>query len=177
MRKFKPPPAEEVWRTKYGATHLPFPKIWSIKCTFGTPRDTQTWLKAMHRTLYVAKHDNSWPDQRCLACWIDLENIKHLADCQTIRGGLWYPIIRLLIKLGMPPPTDISAFIMLGRINNTKVITKTLAGLMFIAWRCLYAAIVSNRFDNSPFQLHSILKRTYQIQYARVVAYGEKWQK
>ena len=49
------------------------------------------------------------------------------------------------------------------------------SGLMFIAWRCLYAAIVGSRVDNRPLNLEYAYYRTLQMTITRVRAYGEKW--
>ena len=46
---------------------------------------------------------------------------------------------------------------------------------MFIAWRCLYAAIVGSRVDERPLNLEYAYKRTLQICITRLRAYGEKW--
>ena len=46
---------------------------------------------------------------------------------------------------------------------------------MFIAWRCLYAAIVGSRVDNRPLNLDYAYKRTLQLCITRLKAYGEKW--
>ena len=59
--------------------------------------------------------------------------------------------------------------------NTVKVITPDQAGLMFIAWRCLYAAIVGSRVDERPLNLEYAYKRTLQICITRLRAYGEKW--
>ena len=46
---------------------------------------------------------------------------------------------------------------------------------MFIAWRCLYAAIVGSRVDERPLNLEYAYKRTLQMCITRLRAYGEKW--
>ena len=76
--------------------------------------------------------------------------MKHLAECPIIRKEFWEQIFALIGKLGFTPPSeeDTLIYITLGcyREGNTlKVITPDQAGLMFIAWRCLYAAIVGSR--------------------------------
>ena len=48
---------------------------------------------------------------------------------------------------------------------------------MFIAWRCLYAAIVHSRVDKTPLRLTSAYNRTLQMTITRLRAYGEFWRR
>ena len=46
---------------------------------------------------------------------------------------------------------------------------------MFIAWRCLYAAVVSSRVDGTPIRLDRAYNRVFQMTISRLKANGEKW--
>ena len=47
-----------------------------------------------------------------------------------------------------------------------------MAGLMCIAWRCLYAEIVASRVDQRPIKLAHAYKRTVQMCISRLKAYA-----
>ena len=70
----KPPPAQAVWDSKMGAVN--WKKVWRIKSFFTTPRDQATWLKLLHRNLYVNQRD---PDTygKCNAHGCGQEEICH----------------------------------------------------------------------------------------------------
>ena len=78
----------------------------------------------------------------------NVDFILHLIDCPIIRSEFWDEILEILRRFGMKQPDNISAFIALGRIDSTTVVDKHLAGIMFLAWRCLlYAEITRARID------------------------------
>ena len=54
LRKMKPPAAERAWSIRLNEPNLPWPLIWMIRSFYASPRDEFTWLRVMHRTLYVA---------------------------------------------------------------------------------------------------------------------------
>ena len=81
--RMKPPACQEAWEdpTRLGP-NLPFQKIWKIKSFFTTPRDEVTWLKLMHRNLWVANRDKAVTDPKCGATGCnEVESMIHLAVC------------------------------------------------------------------------------------------------
>ena len=94
---------------------IPWTSVWKIRSFYASPRDQFTWLKVMHRNLYVAGTRTDIPDTSCRACDVK-ENILHLAECPIIRDEFWNPIIELMGDMGMPAPVDDerTAFILLG---------------------------------------------------------------
>ena len=177
-RKMTPPAAEKAWEQRLGL-RLPWDKIWKLKSYYASPRDQFTWLRLMHRNLHVAGHRKDLADTSCRAC-TDKETMKHLAECSIIKEEFWKEIFALVQKLGFKPPVedDHLIYVLLGcyREGDTvKVITPDQAGLMFIAWRCLYAEIVGSRVDERPLNLGYAYKRTLKMCITRLRAYGEKW--
>ena len=85
---------------------LPWSKVWGLKTMYVTPRDILTWIKLKHRNLYVAKHDNSIENQKCLACDDELEGMVHLTECDKIREDYWFHVISLMSDLGLEPPSE-----------------------------------------------------------------------
>ena len=181
LRQFKRPAAEKTWPPRLGLTRegIPFGKIWRIKSFFITARDKLQWTKAWHRTLYTVGKDTSAESNKCMAC-DDVENILHLAKCPIIRAEFWDEVMKLLTDLGMAQPEDKTAFIVLGRITAKKVIDKHLAGIMFLAWRCLYAEITRARIEHDNPDMKAALKRIGTITVTRLMTYGygaywKKW--
>ena len=154
---------------------IPWHKVWSIKSFYATPRDQFTWLKVMHRNLFVAGNGGAG-DTACRAC-PQRENIEHLVRCSVIQADFWKPLIALMKAMGFPaPPSGEEApFLLLGRLTDTTVVDSNQAGLMFIAWRCLYAAVVSSRVDGTPLHLDRAYNRVFQMTISRLKANGEKW--
>ena len=77
-----------------------------------------------------------------------------------------------------PDPSEVHAFLVLGvykKDNETRVVRPEQSGLLFIAWRCLYAAVVGSRVEDKPLNLEYAYYRTLQMTITRVTAYGEKW--
>ena len=127
LEKFKPPRSQEVWPEKLdtAAVHIqiPWAKVWKIKSYFITPRDRMTWLKVMHRNLFVAKNDNRLtPAQKSCRFCDHTENILHLIRCSKIEEGFWTPLITLMEDLGLPSPTDVPSFLAVGRLTDTTVV-------------------------------------------------------
>ena len=50
-------------------------------------------------------------------------------------------------------------------------------GVVFLAWRCLYAEVVDARIHNRKLQLHKTLLRTMRMLISRLLANGHKWHK
>ena len=49
------------------------------------------------------------------------------------------------------------------------------AGIMFLAWRCLYAEVVKARLEDKRLDLENAYKRTIQMTIGRLQAQGVKW--
>ena len=135
--------------------------MWRIRSFFTTPRDQATWLKLLHRNLYVANKDPSLADSTCCAngCHTN-ESMLHLAVCGVIKAEFWDRVATLLDKLNIPRGTG-PRFWITGRRTDGKYIDVEGAGILFLAWRCLYAETVRARINNE----HLKLKHAY----ARVV--------
>ena len=106
-----------------------------------------------------------------MACPVT-ENILHLAECPIIKQEFWNKILETLERLGMPQPQHESAFLVLGRIDADTVIDKYLAGVIFLAWRCLYAEITRARIEKGTPDLQVALRRTGSMIITRLTAYG-----
>ena len=176
VRKMKPPTCEERW-VEPGRLPMTIPwrKIWRIRTFYASPRDQLTWLKVMHRNLYLA--GNSEDDNSCLVC-DDKENVIHLVRCKTILTTFWDRIARVMQRMGFHVPSgklEYEAFWLLGRMDQTSAVGPEQAGIMFIAWRCLYAAIVHSRVEKVSLDLEHAYNRIWQMTITRLRAEGEKW--
>ena len=172
LKKFVPPASEEAWRTRVQTTLL-WEEAWKIRSIFATPRDQLTWLKLQHRTLYTLGHDTS-TDGMCRAC-TEKENQLHLIQCDVIRAEFWSPVMNLLERLDMYPPESIEAFLITGQLTPTSIADPAYTDVVCISWRCLYAAIVESRLENSALKLQAAYDRMVSMVHGRVRAYGEKW--
>ena len=75
----------------------------------------------------------------------------------------------------MPQPQNTSAFIALGILKDDEVIEKNVAGVMFLAWRCIYAAIVTSRIEQKPLDTEKAYKRLISMLISRYTAEAEFW--
>ena len=71
--------------------------------------------------------------------------------------------------MGLKPPEDDTAFLVLGRINADSVIDTHLTGVMLLAWRCLYAEITRVRIYKENPDIGAALVRTGAMCITRVV--------
>ena len=126
----------KVWNEKR-QEDLHFAGTWKIKSFYATPRDQVTWLKLQHRTLYTVGHRTDM-DNTCMAC-PEKENQEHLVECGVIREEFWDPILKLLTDMGMEVPHNVGNFLIAGHMRRRKVISNNYSGIVFLAWRCLYA--------------------------------------
>ena len=77
-------------------------------------------------------------DNTCMAC-PEKENQEHLVECGVIRDEFWDPILKLLTDMGMEVPHNVGNFLIAGHMRRRKVISNNYSGIVFLAWRCLYA--------------------------------------
>ena len=68
-------------------------------------------------------------------------------------------------------------FISFGLLRDDKFTCPEGAGMLAIAWRCLYAEIVGARVEQRNTNMDNALKRAASMLHSRVLAYGEKWLK
>lgn len=178
LRRFKRPAAERAWPPRLGLSDkdVPFHKVWKIKSFFTSARDRLQWTKVWHRTLYTVGKDTSANSNKCMAC-DEEENILHLATCHVIKTEFWDEIVSLLVELGMKQPVDLAAFITLGLITMEEVIDKHLAGIMFLAWRCLYAEITRARIEHTNPDMQAAIRRVGTLTVTRLTAYGAHWKR
>ena len=150
-------------------------KVWKIRSFFTTPRDQATWLKLLHRNLYVANRDPSLANSTCSAagCRED-ESMLHLVKCPVINAEFWDRVALILDKLGIPRGTG-PQFWIAGKRTDGKYIDKEGAGILFLAWRCLYAETVRARLSGEQLKLKHAYARTILMTISRLKAQGQKW--
>ena len=169
----KPPPAIQAWTQRLG--NVKWEKVWRLRSFFTTPRDQATWLKLIHRNLFVANRDPDAVDQTCKArdCGHD-ESMLHLARCTIITRDYWTRIENLLKQLDIPEGNG-PRFWITGERQDGQYADREGAGVIFLAWRCLYAETIQARTKN----VHLNLKRTYTrlilMIISRLKAQGLKW--
>ena len=81
----------------------------------------------------------------------------------------------LLGRLDMDSPESVEAFLITGQLTSTNIAHPAYTDVVCISWRCLYAAIVESRLDNSALKLQAAYDRMVSMVHGRVRAYGEKW--
>ena len=173
LRKFVPPASEAAWNERRG-TELRWRDCWKLTSFFATPRDQVTWLKFQHRTLYTVGHDKTASDGACRACE-EKETQLHLVTCGVLRSEFWDKVIELMIATGMSEPTDWTNFLITGQLSDVETVDREYTGVLFIAFRCLYAAITESRVDSVPLDLGAAYDRTVSMVASRLNAVGEKW--
>lgn len=176
MTRWKPPAAEKKWENIFNM-QINWSHIWGLSSPYTTPRDETTWLKLMHRTLWVAKYDSEVADKSCkhknCNC---IESMRHLAECQHICTEFWKPVEEILIKCGLQMENTLE-FRILGLCYNKQKMNEELVGAVYMAWRCLYAEIT--RCKTTPD--HPFIDCTYtfqkwlQLLISRLKAYGCRW--
>ena len=67
------------------------------------------------------------------------------------------------------------AFCALGRTDQHTVVDKNYSGVLFLAWRCLYAELVRGRVEDVKPVIKNAYRRTLIMLVTRLTAYGEKW--
>ena len=143
--RMKPPLAETTWADRLGRTN--FSKVWGIRADYVTPRDQVSWLKIQHRNLRVAA-SGGFQDTKCRVrgCRAE-ENQEHLVSCPGIQRDFWVSVAILMNHLGMSV-TNSSKTWLLGIKTDGSQVSREEAAVIFWAWRCLYAEVVSARVGN-----------------------------
>ena len=90
---------------------------------------------------------------------------------------MWSPLTTLFIRMGFTAGQHLTSFLVLGRLTKDKVVTKNQSGMLFIAWRCLYAELVRGRIENVRPNIRQAYLRTLIMAVTRLRAYGERWLK
>ena len=75
----------------------------------------------------------------------------------------------------MEEPEDVADFLVTGQLSDTKTAPREYLGVVFIAFRCLYAEITASRIDQVPLNLSAAYDRTVSMVVSRLNAVGEKW--
>ena len=148
-------------------------KTWAITNWYATPRDQMAWLKLQHRTLYVAQREAP-PLNVCRACGEE-EKQQHLVECDVIYQGFWKDLIEMAEAAGMPTPNDIPTFLLSGDLGKDsrgrdRTVSNDHSGIFFIGWRCIYAAIVNSRIEDTLLKDETALKRAVSMIISRIRA-------
>jgi len=77
-------------------------------------------------------------------------------------------------RLGLEQSRNTS-FVIAGKIQGRKYVGEESAGMMFLAWRCLYAEVVKARLEDKRLDLENAYRRTIQMTISRLKAQGVKW--
>jgi len=170
--RMKPPLAETTWADRLGRTD--FSKVWGIRADYVTPRDQVSWLKVQHRNLRVAA-SGGFQDTKCRVrgCRGE-ENQEHLVSCPGIQRDFWVSVAILMNHLGMSV-TNTSKTWLLGIKADGSRVSREEAAIIFWAWRCLYAEVVSARVGNQQMNPSKAYANLTRMAYTRVKAYGAKW--
>jgi len=173
QRKFKPPLGSQAkWQERLGL-FLNWYKIWKIKSLFASPRDQITWLKLMHRNLYIPPNPEDNTDESCPFCHVKF-NEQHLSECKELIDKVWNPLLALLHSIHGIQPDNIPVFITLGQISKDEVICKHLSVLLFLAWRCVYAEIIQGRLENKKIKYSRAYHRAISMTITRITAYARR---
>ena len=79
-----------------------------------------------------------------------------------------------MVRLGMQPARG-AAFWLVGRIGRNEYVDREMAGMIFIAWRCLYAEVVGARMDDARLNLKRTYARFVGLVISRLQAHGVRW--
>ena len=128
----------------------------------------------IHRNLYVNQRDPD-TDGKCNAHGCNQEeSMSHLATCQHIRRGFWQKLESLMQRLGMKGGTRPRFWIFGERDDGTYADNEEM-GIVFLAWRCLYAETVHARKETTKLRFDATYARTVLMIISRLKAQGQKW--
>ena len=181
LATMKPPAAQDYWNNKI--PDLWWNLVWGGKTLYATPRDKIAQLQLKHRNLWVAKHGGC-DNTTCNAHGCTQEESQlHLWECQIIQRDFWRIIKQDMRHLGFVPEDEITYWILgvTKKDEHTGRPMRSLpneeAGIVYIAWRALYAEIVKRRLEGGALNLKEARYKTWRMVLARVKAYGARWRK
>ena len=149
-------------------------KIWKIKPKYVSPRDTATWLKLLHRTLWVAKNGGGDPTCSAQGCHHEGSQ-QHLMECQVIKTQFWDKVVEYMEALDLE--AENTPHFWMGVQANKKPVTSEQATVIVIAWRALYAADVHARLNDKNMNLRNAFRQMTRLVLSRVKAHGAKWRR
>ena len=91
-----------------------------------------------------------------------------------IKAEFWDRIATLFGKLGIPGGSG-PRFWITGERADGKYVDVEGAGILFLAWRCLYAETVRARTNNESLKLKHAYARVVLMSISRFKAQGQKW--
>ena len=74
------------------------------------------------------------------------------------------------------PTIDRELFLILGRLDDNRVVDQPQAGMLFLAWRCLYAAVTQAKLEDRRLLLLVAYERFVRMLHGRINAHGRQWQ-
>jgi len=80
-----------------------------------------------------------------------------------------------MIDFGLDEPNGRVMFILTGTMERDKVVKDPYAGMLIMAWRCLYAAITKGRIEKKEVDFGEAMSRWLLMLNTRATAFGEKW--
>ena len=99
-----------------------------------------------------------------------------IAECDKIRRNFWDRILTDMQDLGMPGPENTRTFLITGLVNE-KAAGQDQAGMLMIAWRCLYAEVVKARLEGGNLNFDNAYRRVIEMTISRLQAHGTKWRR
>ena len=106
--------------------------------------------------------------------------MTHLATCHVFRTCFWDPILEVMKRMNLRTPgdhSDTTLFLLLGLYDHAgkwKAVPQESAGILFIAWRCLYAEITQVSKEGKKMNLPRVELRVWKMVHSRLTAFGEK---
>ena len=84
-----------------------------------------------------------------------------------------------MIFLGMPAPQHQGHMIKIGLLDGSgdRVVQGEQAGMIFLAWRCLYAEVTKGRIEGTTVSPLRAYKRTLAMIHTRWIAESARWVK
>ena len=105
------------------------------------------------------------------------EGQTHTCECPVLRREYWKHFLRILKDTGTPVPPDgeVTALLAVGRLSDTQMISNESSGVLFAAWRALYAEIIRSRIEETRPNWRRAARRGVGLLINRLVARGEFW--
>ena len=139
----------------------------SIRTVFTNDDDEKTWLKLLHRNLYVRRGDSSLTEQQqvCRVCEGFRERMTHLWQCPKIKP-FWKELFAFTRASGTPAPQSMEIAIIFGLwehngpIEDQKLGPTYCLALLRLGWRKMYAAFCKVSLEQKKFRWQSVLLQT-----------------